>query len=261
MNIDSYFEQQGSGPPVVFIHGSFATTSTWKNIIEHMAKDHHCIAIKLPGHGGVPDPTDFDKPTIETELSLLEEIVNTLTDQPIHLVGHSYGGVIALGQALKGNLQIREMTLYEPVAAWLFSITHDESMLHRVSELTKKYRLAAEKKEEYVSRYVIDFWAGDGTFDQLPVFIKDNMETMVRNNLRHWNVCERVAYTRKDLENCDIPTRLVYGSKSSIVAHELVKQLDSLMPVTKSYLIDGASHFLVTSHLDECLSVLQSKPF
>ena len=261
MKIEHYFEQQGSGSPIVFIHGSFATTSTWKKIVDHMAKDHHCISIKLPGHGGAPAPTDIDSPTIDTELQVVEQVVNTLTDRPIHMVGHSYGGVVALAQALKGNLQIQNMTLYEPVAAWLFSIARDEDMLQTISNFSKKYRLAAEKNEDNVSRYVIDFWAGEGTFEQLPAFIKDSMKTMVTNNLRHWDICDNIVHTRKDLENCDIPTRLVCGSGSNIVAHELVKQLDQLMPVTKSYVIDGASHFLVTSHVSECLSVLRSEPF
>ena len=38
MNIDTYYEQQGSGSPIVFIHGSYATTSTWKRMIDQASR-------------------------------------------------------------------------------------------------------------------------------------------------------------------------------------------------------------------------------
>ncbi len=40
MNIESYYEQQGSGPPIVFTHGSYATTSTWKKIVEQLSTEY-----------------------------------------------------------------------------------------------------------------------------------------------------------------------------------------------------------------------------
>src|SRR3990167_7171076 len=92
MPLSDHYQLTGSGSPIVFVHGSYATTSTWKKMIEQLSARHTCIAIKLPGHCGTPDPQDFEAPTIETELSLIEDVVRSLTDEPIHLVGHSYGG-------------------------------------------------------------------------------------------------------------------------------------------------------------------------
>ncbi len=106
MNIEHYFEQQGTGSPIVFVHGSYATTASWKKLVDQLAAGYLCISIKLPGHCGLPDPEDFSSPSIETELGIIERVVSTLTDQPIHLVGHSYGGgrCIAAGtQRLPGN--------------------------------------------------------------------------------------------------------------------------------------------------------------
>jgi len=92
MPLSDHYQLTGSGSPIVFVHGSYATTSTWKKMIEQLSARHTCIAIKLPGHCGTPDPQDFDAPTIETELKLIEDVVRSLTDEPIHLVGHSRKG-------------------------------------------------------------------------------------------------------------------------------------------------------------------------
>lgn len=256
MNIDDYYEQQGSGPPIVFIHGSYATTSTWKKMIGRLAANHHCISIKLPGHCGTPDPEDFANPTINTELDILEQIITAVTDQPIHLVGHSFGGVIALSLALKGSVALSQMTLFEPVAAWVLDKVQDEKASAVVQEFLATYFHDVAIKKPYVCGQVIDFWGGHGAFDSLPTFIKDSMEPLVENNIRHWNLNAAIDSTVNDLQNLLIPTRLVCGTQSNPTAHAISDHLNNAIPTSKKYTIEGASHFLVTSHADECLAAL-----
>jgi pimeloyl-ACP methyl ester carboxylesterase len=257
MNIDNYFVQKGTGEPIVFIHGSYATTSTWKRIIEQLSKTHHCIAIKLPGHCGTPDPEDFANPCVETELAIIESVVTQLTDQPIHLVGHSYGGVVALAQALKGSLSIGQLTLFEPVATWVLDLLSDKEMLSSVEVFLKKYNQDTMNNAPYACGQVIDFWGGGNEFAILPTFIKDTMALLQSNNLRHWKICSQVNNLRADLAQLSIPTRIVCGSRSNQVAHAIVNHLHRELPHSKTYEIKDASHSLVTSHVDECLSVLQ----
>lgn len=256
VNTEHYFEQYGAGPPMVFIHGSYATTSTWKKMIEQLSATHRCIAIKLPGHGGAPEPGDADDPNIETELAIVEAIIGQLTDEPVHLVGHSYGGVVALALALKGSVRVKQMTLFEPVAAWVLNAVNDTEMVSRVEQFLQAYREAQTGNIDYISRMVIDFWGGEGAFDPLPDFIKSAMELMVSNNVRHWDVCTRISTDANALRQCTIPAHLVYGTRSNPVAHAIADHLCALLPVSRKTQIEGASHFLVTSHGDECLAAL-----
>ncbi len=271
MKTELYFEQKGSGSPIVFIHGSYATTSTWKKMVEHLSLTHHCISIKLPGHGGMPDPIDFDAPTVETELAIIEKVVSDLTDQPIHLVGHSIGGVVALSLALKGSLDIVQMTLYEPVAVWVLDVVNDQDitqqaitikkMRGRVQDFLTRYRHDFACKDPYVCGQVIDFWCGEGSFEPLPDFIKDSMASLEKNNIRHWDICTAINNSLADLQACSIPTRLVYGTESNPVAHAISNRLYDMLPRSKKYVIEGASHFLVTSHANDCLSVMADPCF
>lgn len=250
--------EHGRGSPIVFIHGSYATPSTWKKLIGHLAATHHCIALRLPGHGGMPDPQDFEAPTIETELALLEATVRQCTQEPIHLVGHSYGGVVALAQALKGNLPIRELTLFEPVATWVLDAVQDEPMQAEVQAFLSRYRKDAARGVPDVCGQVIDFWGGANDFQALPPHIREAMGTMVANNLRHWDICTRATWSAHDLMRLTVPTRLVCGTRSNQVAHAIVAHLHRLLPCNRRWEIEGASHGLVTSHADACLAVMQS---
>jgi pimeloyl-ACP methyl ester carboxylesterase len=259
MNIASYFEEQGSGSPIVLIHGSYATTSTWKKMVEYLAVDHHCISIKLPGHCGTPDPEDFSEPTIETELEILEQVVNLLTDKPIHLVGHSFGGVIALAQALKGNLNLSQLTLFEPVTVSVLDELQDQEMSAIVQSFLAGYRFDVSQNIPYACGQVIEFWGGKGAFESLPEFIKDSMVPLVKNNIRHWDAEAVIGYNLDDIQNLTIPTRLVYGTNSNQVARAICEHLHKQIPQSKRYIIEGASHFLVTSHSTECLEALNDQ--
>lgn len=256
MDIGQQVVQQGSGEPVVFIHGSYATPSTWKKMVERLSATHHCLAIKLPGHGGAPDPVDFASPSIESELAVVEAVVRRFTDGPIHLVGHSYGGVVALAQALKGSLPVSRLTLFEPVATWVLDAVGDEAMQATVHAFLSRYRRDASAGLPHVCGQVIDFWGGGDHFAALPPHIQDAMEAMVANNLRHWDVCTQARHTRADLASLGLPTHLICGTRSNAVARAIVDHLHAVLPRSQRTDIEGASHALVTSHPDACLAAL-----
>lgn len=256
MDIAEYYDEQGSGSPIVFIHGSYATTATWKTMVEHLASKHRCILIKLPGHCGTPEPRDFSNPSVETELAIIEQVVNRLTDEPIHIVGHSFGGVIALAQALKGNLNINQLSLFEPVTVSLL----DNKMSAVVRKFLVKYRCDVSQEVRFSCGQVIDFWGGKGAFQSLPDFIKEGMETLALNNIRHWDCEANMEYKLADLQRVSVYTRLICGTHSNPIAHAICDLLNSNIPHSNKYTIEGASHFLVTSHASECIKILSELP-
>lgn len=255
-----YYEQQGSNSnsPIVFIHGSYASTSTWKKMVQHLALTHHCISIKLPGHCGMPDPDDFNAPNISTELAIIESVIAELTNQPIHLIGHSFGGVVALALALKGTINISQLTLFEPVSTWVFKSVGALDMTAQVNSFIQGYRESISNNEVYACGQVIDFWGGKGSFAPLPDFIKDGMVPLTNNNNRHWTLCENTHHHRSALNALAIPTKLVCGSASNLIAQAIVQHLSHELPNAKQYIIPGASHFLVTSHANECVDIIKS---
>ncbi|QFI37077.1 alpha/beta hydrolase [Moritella marina ATCC 15381] len=253
-----YYEQQGSNnnSPIVFIHGSYASTSTWKKIVQQLALTHHCISIKLPGHCGMPDPDDFNAPNISTELDIIESVIAELTNQPIHLIGHSFGGVVALALALKGSVNITQLTLFEPVSTWVFKSVGDLDMTAQVNTFIQDYRESISNNEVYACGQVIDFWGGKGSFEPLPDFIKDGMKPLTNNNNRHWSLCENTYHHRSALNALTIPTKLICGSASNPIAQKIVQYLSHELSNAKQYSITGASHFLVTSHANQCIDII-----
>ncbi len=248
--------EYGTGCPVVFIHGSYASDSTWKGVIEAIGAEFHSIAIKLPGHCGLPDPDDFANPNINTEVQQIVASVAGATSEPVHLVGHSYGGVVALELAKRQAFPMKSLCLYEPVAGNILQTVDDMKNWQYLEQFVHAYIADAKAGKPDVAGRVIDFWGGYGAYAPLPDFIKQGMASLVQNNVRHWGICLAGSYSKEDITSIHLPTQIVYGSRSSAIAHAIAEHLVSLIPLAKSTLIEGANHFLVTTHAQQCADIL-----
>ena len=104
-----YVEQWGSGPPIVFVHGGGAGGAANFQQQRPLAERWTIILPDRPGHGRTPHygPEDF-----ETDAPLIARLLNS----GAHLVGHSYGGVVALLAAALRPETVLSLTLIEPAA-------------------------------------------------------------------------------------------------------------------------------------------------
>lgn len=89
MNALLHHVDRGSGAPaLVFIHGFTCNASDWSAQLPELARDHRCIAVDLPGHGGSPAPA-------EASIRALSAAVNATLDalrlEDVVLIGHSMG--------------------------------------------------------------------------------------------------------------------------------------------------------------------------
>ena len=246
--------------PLVFVHGSFANGNSWRKIISHLKDGNICLTLDLPGHGPMDDPIDFSNPTFGPEFEAIKKAISNVCDinNGIHLIGHSYGGVVALAAALKGEFKIEKMTLFEPVAASVLSTFEYVEELNSIASFTEKYQISYDNGEKIVCARVIDFWGGPGSFEMIPTHIQNAMAEMTKNNLRHWDLCMNEIFKISDYNSLDIPITLVLGSNSNSIAKLICKTLNKNLPNSSLQTIDNASHFMITTHVEECVKILKA---
>lgn len=92
------FVRRGAGPPVVLLHGVGMRAEAWTPQIEHLSRSHDVIAVDLLGHGGSDAPPD--DPELGHYVDQVARLMPTLGIGPAAVVGHSLGGLVALGLAL-----------------------------------------------------------------------------------------------------------------------------------------------------------------
>jgi pimeloyl-ACP methyl ester carboxylesterase len=111
--------EQGSGKPIVLLHGLGASSYTWHKIMPELAKTNRVIAIDLKGFGQSDKPLD-DHYSVFDQARLIEDYIARRNLRGVTLVGHSYGGGVALAVALNqmetGKRRIERLVLIDSIA-------------------------------------------------------------------------------------------------------------------------------------------------
>jgi pimeloyl-ACP methyl ester carboxylesterase len=101
-----YYEETGKGSPILLIHGFGASTFTWRHIAPELAKTHRVIAVDLKGFGQSDKPFD-SRYSVFDQAALLAQLIEDKDLHNLTLVGHSFGGGIALLLALEANERLK----------------------------------------------------------------------------------------------------------------------------------------------------------
>jgi pyruvate dehydrogenase E2 component (dihydrolipoamide acetyltransferase) len=113
-----YYEEEGSGQPLVFIHGATQDTLSWRHNLQHFGRRHRAIAIDLPGHG--KSDLIANRPTRNTDEHALTVLrfVRALGLKNTILVGHSMGAAISITASLNYPEEIRGVVAVDGGAAF-----------------------------------------------------------------------------------------------------------------------------------------------
>ena len=150
---------------VIALHCSGAGAAQWRRLAEALGENYELVA---PEHYGGDSTGPWPG---EHAFTLADEAARTIalidgTDRQVHLVGHSYGGGVALHAALARPDRIASLTLYEPSAFHLlWQLDHAAAALTEIKAIayavatgvvTGDYRNAAAT--------FVDYWGGPGAW-------------------------------------------------------------------------------------------------
>ncbi len=108
-----HFVFRGAGQPVILIHGNPGSTQDWTRVFGPAGANYRVIAFDRPGHGRSERPKHGDT-TVEVQARLLHDALNQLhIERPI-VVGHSWGGALALIYAITYPKEVAGVVLVAP---------------------------------------------------------------------------------------------------------------------------------------------------
>ena len=111
-----HYIDQGSGDPVIFLHGNPTWSYTFRNIIPYTQSTHRCIAIDLIGMGR------SDKPqigyTFLEHVDYVTTFIELLGLDNIAIVGHDWGAAIGLHYAMLNPGKVKSIAMLEPQALY-----------------------------------------------------------------------------------------------------------------------------------------------
>src|SRR3954469_24667318 len=94
------YDESGTGPTLVLVPGSCSTGAAWRPVTAAFAGQFRCVTTSLLGYGGTAERRSAGDPSISYEAEMLESVIRQAGDA-VHLVGHSFGALVALAVALR----------------------------------------------------------------------------------------------------------------------------------------------------------------
>jgi pimeloyl-ACP methyl ester carboxylesterase len=219
------YRPKADGPPIVLLMGAGFNASYWYRHVKALAQAGPVYAIDMPGD---PNPSVARAPVTPPDAcaAWLDEVLGQLSDQPAHLVGLSYGGWIAMNQAIRAPARVASITLLDPAGLtkldarwwWWFSI----SGLATLAPMPLRRPLARwlDSPVMLEPELIKVMWAGSRGFRMEPKFPG--------------------VLTDDELRAITVPVLLVTGARSAMLTPAEAQARGRLMPDAEVAIVPGS---------------------
>jgi pimeloyl-ACP methyl ester carboxylesterase len=233
--------------PVLALHSGGFTSRQWRRLAEALAPTHPVVLPDFIGYGkssSWPAGKPFSFHTdLEMARALLEDI-----GRPVHLVGHSYGGMIALFLAMQVPALVRSISVFEPVSFGIVDETIDaDGELTAMRASSTKEAASGGVSDGWLESFV-DWWNGTGAWKGM------NDETKNAFRQVSWKLVNEVLSLVTDTTSLATyatiaaPTLFLTAETSPGVERRIVETLAKALPNASLERFAGAGHMAPITH-------------
>jgi pimeloyl-ACP methyl ester carboxylesterase len=221
----------GAGTPVVLLHSSLSSKSQWTALAERLAPKFRVIAPDLCGYGDAAPVAAHPAFSLDDEVRLVVACLDGVVAPTarVHVVGHSYGALVALRLAWRMPDRVASLALYEPVA---FRLLDDEdAALVETREIAARLgRLLAAGRRHDAARLFVDFWSEAGSYAALPLPVQSSIARRVDKLPLDFQAALGWAPDPAELRAIVAPTLLLAGNRSPAVVQRIHARLVPMLP-------------------------------
>ena len=245
---DRFYREAGAGEPIVLLHCSSASSGAWLPVIEHLGQGYRVLAPDLLGYGlSAPWPRDAVLAP-DAELGVVEALLD-IAGRPAHLVGHSYGGTVALNAARYFPGQIASLTLIEPVAFNLLRRAEELDAWREVAALAERHlALVGEGRDAAAAEAFVNYWTGPKAWRQISDAARDSAARTAAKVAAEWRLLFAAEDDRDEISRIGAPTLLICGGRTRTPARRVVELLRRTLPYTLYHEISDAGHMSPLTH-------------
>ena len=237
----------GTGEPVLLIHGFGASSYSWRHVIEPLAQNNRVITVDLKGFGDSPKPRD-DAYSVYEQARLVRNFILENDLQNLHIVGHSYGGGVALAVSiylsasnpgLQKSLVLIDSVAYPqelpgfvkilatPVLGPL--ITYAVPNTFQVKNLLQKVYF----NDDLIPQEAIDHYAADLGKPDAKYALLTSVRQILPTDLQQFS---------ENYASLTIPTLIIWSREDEIVPLAVGKRLHENLPNSRLVIMSDVGH-------------------
>jgi pimeloyl-ACP methyl ester carboxylesterase len=243
------YDECGVGPTIVLVPGSCSTGAAWRPVIADLNRQFRCVTTSLLGYGGTDERRTASDPSISHEAEALESVIRKAAG-PVHLVGHSFGGLVALVVALRRQVPLASLVIAEAPAMEI--LRADESQHYSIfRQMTEAYFTDFSNGNVGAIAAMIDFYGGVGTFASWPPRVRAYAEQTTPVNILDWASAYGFPLEAASLAAVRIPTLVLRDSASHPAMQRANALVSERIRGAALATIAGAAHFMIATHASE----------
>ena len=221
--------RQGQGPRLLLLHGIGSSCTAWARQIDRLHAGFSCIAPDLPGYGDSPD---LVAPGLD---AIVDALGDVLDGEPAHLVGVSFGALVAIALAHRRPALVQSLVLSD---ATLGRARMPE--LERARWLENRVALANDLVSRSTER------AAEIASPRAPAAVVDEIALHMRRARPggYIEVAKAIAATDAEpwLPEIAQPALVICGADDGVTGLAVSQRLANLLPDARLAKIDAAGH-------------------
>jgi pimeloyl-ACP methyl ester carboxylesterase len=233
----------------MLLHASGGSPRHWSPITASLPPRMQVLTPALAGYDS-REPWPVHAPlSIDDEADRLAPLLRA---QPVHLVGHSYGGAVALQLALRWPQQVLSLTVFEPVR---FALLRDEADTAASSQhiISVGRRIGAEVMDgrpSAAAERFVDYWSGPGSWLGLTPPQQDTVVLRMPKVRAEFEALFADRVPASAYRGLHLPVHLIGGSRSPLPARQVMARLAGLLPLASGVTLPGVGHMGPVTHPD-----------
>lgn len=236
----------GEGPPTLLIHCALGRAGAWVPLMAGL-KNRRLVAFDLPGHGqsdALARGRDMHTATLEIAQALIARV-----GAPVDVIGHSFGGTVALRLALEAPSEVRSLALVEPVLFAAVREAAPEALAVYDREREEETRAFAAGDWERAARHFHVNWGSRQNWERLSSeyrrYMLDRIAIIPEMEPALYEDCFGLV---PRLGQIKVPALLISGSESPPIVAAIQEALADRMLRAQRMIVGGASHMVPLSH-------------
>ena len=254
-----FYESQGTGRPLVLLHGAWASQRWWRWQIPALSRHYRVIAPDMRGHGRSSDRTDGYP--LQAYVEDLDELLHELGVQETTLVGWSMGGMVALQYSLQYPLKVRALVLMATrghrnpamkpriLFQYLFTLLHlfmDFTAPRKYDRSGASFQKESRKWIRRETRKVLTSQAPGEVFEWMVSELRGNPRRNyldIARGLWNWEAGE-------GLRNLQTPTLIMAGENDPWAPPRFSRLLHDAIPDSRLRILEGQKHYMAMEKPD-----------
>lgn len=260
-DITLHYVDEGTGVPVIFVHGSLSDGGYWADQIGPFAKHYRAIAYSRRYNYPNTNPT---RPMYSAVVDSddLAAFIHTLHLGKVVVIGHSYGALTALFLAARQPALVQALVLAEPPAVSLLAdlqgderergkAMFDDIQQRMVRPMQQAYRKG--DREEGIRIFMAYVFNDPHAWDKMSQSSRDH----TLQDAHEWDVMMTTgtlfpAITPQTVQRISVPVLILMGAKSYPFLGVIGRELARLLPNSKTIVFPDAGHQMWLQDPEAC---------